>query len=355
MKKVWLIALSFSLTFILILSGCSTRASVVASEQSKKIEKYSNGEAFITPNELKSLKDKKDKDLVVIGVLDPKKALLAGNISGSPIEGSYTVWRSDYTGSGSKEAISQEVSGYRKSKGEIEELFSKAGVNEKSKIVIYSADNHHDGGRLYWQIKALGHKDVRYLDGGLNAWIGAEYPTGNGKKLSSEPKKTDYKAVSYNVNNIDVNINKLTEALDNPNDWVIIDTRTKDEFDGKKTGSSKGAFGTGRIKGTINIDWTSAVNKEDTTLKSIDEIKKIYGDKIKGKKVIAFCQSGVRSAFTYMTLTNVLGANEVYNYDGSWIEWSYIASDASKGKVNDTLRNKVLKFTEEWKDNKEEI
>jgi thiosulfate/3-mercaptopyruvate sulfurtransferase len=53
-----------------------------------------------------------------------------------------------------------------------------------------------------------------------------------------------------------------------------------------------------------------------------------------------------------MVLKNVLGAGEVYNFDGSWIEWSYVASEASKGKVDENLRSQVLQLTEEWTDNK---
>jgi thiosulfate/3-mercaptopyruvate sulfurtransferase len=151
---------------------------------------------------------------------------------------------------------------------------------------------------------------------------------------------------------MDVSIPTIIEAINNPKDWVVIDTRSKDEFDGQKTGSSRGAFGTGRVKGTIHIDWVSAINKEDTTLKSIVELKQIYEETIKDKNVIVFCQSGVRSAFTYAVLKNVLGAKNVYNYDGSWIEWSYVASEASKGKVDDNLRDQVINLTEEWSDNK---
>ena len=352
MKKAGLFVLSFVLIFSAVLTGCSKKVAVDNSAQGKKISKYSNQEAFTTPNQLKALIDAKDKDLVVIGVLDPTKALLPGNIAGTPIEGSYTVWRPDYSGAGSKESISTEVGGFRKSKEVVEELLSKAGATANSKIIVYAADAHHDAGRLYWQIKLLGHKDVRVLDGGLNAWIGAGYPTSNARNLADESKKTDYKAASYDVNKFDADINKVVEALNNPEEWVVIDTRSKDEYDGKNTKSSKGAYGTGRLKGTVHIEWSNALNKEDTTLKSLEEIKQIYGETIKGKKVIVFCQSGVRSAFSYSALTNILGAKDVYNYDGSWIEWSFAASEASKGKVEDTLKEKVLNLTEEWSDNK---
>lgn len=355
MKKLILIVLSLVMILSVSATGCSKKVTVDNSAQGKKISQYSNPNAFITPNQLKAMIDEKQKDLVIIGVLDPTKALIPGNIASTPIEGSYAVWRPDYSGKGSKESITEEVDGFRKSKEAMEELLSKAGATANSKIVVYAADAHHDAARLFWQIRALGHKDVRYLDGGLNAWVGAGYKTDKVKKLADEAKKSDYKAPGYNAAVLNADVQKVVDALNNPKEWVVIDTRSKDEYDGKKTGSSKGAFGTGRLKGTVHIEWTTAVVKDDTTLKSLDELKKIYGDTIKGKKVITLCQSGVRSAHTYMVLVDALGAKEIYNYDGSWIEWSYIASEVSKGKAKDDLRAKVLGLTELWSDSKEAI
>lgn len=37
------------------------------------------------------------------------------------------------------------------------------------------------------------------------------FPTSTSKKLDDESKKTDYKAASYNIESMDVNIKKLTE------------------------------------------------------------------------------------------------------------------------------------------------
>jgi hypothetical protein len=94
------------------------------------------------------------------------------------------------------------------------------------------------------------------------------------------------------------------------------------------------------------------VIEKETTFKNIEELKKIYGDTIKGKKVITLCQSGVRSAHSYFVLKELLGAKEVYNYDGSWIEWSYAASEASNGKVAKDIKDAVISLTEVWADNK---
>lgn len=335
-----------------VLAGCSKKVEIDESVQGKKTSEYSNPKAVISAEELKNMQDDNNKELVIIGILDSSKALIPGNLAGKPVQGSYTVWRPDYSGTGSKETLNEEVGGFRKSKEDMEELLSKAGATDKSTIVVYAADAHHDAARLYWQIKLLGHKDVRVLDGGANAWAAANYPTGEVKKLVDETKKTDYKAESYEVSKHDKTTQDVINALKNPNEWVVIDTRSTDEYDGKKTGSSKGAFGTGRIKGTVPIQWTEAVNEKETTFKSLEELKNIYGDTIKDKKVIVFCQSGVRSAHSSLVLKELLGAKEVYNYDGSWIEWSYAASEASNGKVSKEIKDSVLSLTEVWSDNK---
>ncbi|AMO58389.1 thiosulfate sulfurtransferase [Endozoicomonas montiporae] len=283
---------------------------VNATEQALKIAEYANADAFITPEALQQLMES-DEDVVVIGSLNPVR----GN---RPIQGSFTVWRSDYSASGD----AYPFGGMRTEQDEMEQLLSGFGATTESTVVVYAADAHHDAARLYWQVKMLGHEDVRYLDGGLNAWVGADLPTGNGNPTV---EATDYQAPNYSeaeLATFDMVVNATSDS-----DWVIIDTRGLGEHDGSQTLS--GAFGPGAIPASQFLEWTTALN-EDTTLKSADELKAIYGDLIEGKKVISYCQSGVRSAHTTMVLKEVLGAEEVYNYDGSWIEWSHAHYEAEQ-------------------------
>ena len=41
------------------------------------------------------------------------------------------------------------------------------------------------------------------------------------------------------------------------------------------------------------------------------------------RKIIVYCQSGVRSALVTFVLRELMGYPFVANYDGSWIEWSF--------------------------------
>jgi len=304
-----------------------------------------SGSAIISVGELKALVDKGDKNLVLFGVINPTAALVPLSTASRPIDGSWLVWRPDYTSGNTKEAIAPEVTGFRRSQAEMENLLSRAGVTPNSRIVVYGADAQSDSARFVWQLKMLGLTNVQYLDGGVNAWLAAGRPHGKGTRLDNQPVKTDFKAPNYNPAAFDAPFELVKKALAS-NEWVVIDTRSGDEFAGKQTPSSTGAFGTGRIAGAVHINWTSAVDGNTQRLKSVDELKKIYGDTIRGKKVIAYCQSGVRSAHTWLVLTQVLGATDVYNYNGSWIEWSFAASEASKDRFPG-----IVKLVEEWTDN----
>ncbi|GAA0176792.1 rhodanese-like domain-containing protein [Clostridium sediminicola] len=279
--------------------------------QGNKIQEYANPDSFITSLQLKGLMDK-EADVVVIGALNPKKG-------DSPIEGSFTMWRSDYSAA---EGV-YNFGGMSNTTEEMEAILSSYGATADSTIVVYAANSHHDAARLWWQIKSLGHKDVRYLDGGLNAWVGAEYPTGN---ANPEVEATSYKAPKPSTETL-ATFEDVANAIGT--DVVLIDTRTEDEETGSSTKS--GAFGPGKLEGATWINWTNAVN-EDTTLKSLAELKEIYGE-FEGKEIIPYCQSGVRSAHTLLVLTEVLGYENVKNYDGSWIEWSYEYYEAGNEKA----------------------
>ena len=84
----------------------------------------------------------------------------------------------------------------------------------------------------------------------------------------------------------------------------------------------EGAQRAGHIPGAKSIPWASAV-RDDGTFKSADELKQLYGDKdvTPDKHVTAYCRIGERSAHTWFVLRELLGYEDVRNYDGSWTEW----------------------------------
>jgi thiosulfate/3-mercaptopyruvate sulfurtransferase len=68
---------------------------------------------------------------------------------------------------------------------------------------------------------------------------------------------------------------------------------------------------------------TSPAVTENGTFKPADELRSLYTEKgvLTGEPVIAYCRIGERSAHTWFVLHELLGQDDVKNYDGSWTEW----------------------------------
>ena len=100
-----------------------------------------------------------------------------------------------------------------------------------------------------------------------------------------------------------------------------MDTRSEQEYKGEKLLS--GAGKKGRIPNSVWVEWHEDLN-EDNTFQTAAEIKAMYGRNgiTVDKKVITYCQSAVRSSHAVFTMTQLLGYENVKNYDGSWLEWS---------------------------------
>jgi len=113
------------------------------------------------------------------------------------------------------------------------------------------------------------------------------------------------------------------KSLISEKELVLVDTRTADEFSGKRIKS--GAKRAGRIPNSHHIDWMKAMDMKQQKFKSRNQLEEIYAQlgTSKDKTIVTYCHTGVRSAHTTFVLTQLLGYTNVKNYDGSWSEWSY--------------------------------
>jgi thiosulfate/3-mercaptopyruvate sulfurtransferase len=85
---------------------------------------------------------------------------------------------------------------------------------------------------------------------------------------------------------------------------------------------SEGATRGGHIPTAKSIPWAQAV-QDDGTFKSSGDLRELYGGKgiVPEVETIAYCRIGERSAHTWFVLRELLGYENVRNYDGSWTEW----------------------------------
>jgi len=117
----------------------------------------------------------------------------------------------------------------------------------------------------------------------------------------------------------------------------LVDVRSPQEYSGELIAMAgyeqEGAQRAGHIPGAASVPWAQAV-KEDGTFKSADELRELYSGKgvVDGNDIVAYCRIGERSAHTWFVLHELLGNDNVKNYDGSWTEWgNMVAVPVEKG------------------------
>jgi thiosulfate/3-mercaptopyruvate sulfurtransferase len=216
------------------------------------------------------------------------------------------------------------------SKEQFEELLSRKGIANDDTVVLYGGNNNWFAAYAYWYFKLYGHSDVKLIDGGRKKW-----------ELDSRPLSSDAverPATRYQAQDADTSIRAFRdEVVDAIGAKNLVDVRSPDEFAGKLVAPAhlpqEGAQRPGHIPTAVNVPWSKAAN-EDGTFKSDDELRALYADAglDTSKDTIAYCRIGERSSHTWFVLRELLGEQNVKNYDGSWTEYgSLVGVPIEKG------------------------
>ncbi|QXJ23943.1 sulfurtransferase [Actinomadura graeca] len=200
-----------------------------------------------------------------------------------------------------------------------EQLLSSKGIANDDLVILYGGNNNWFAAYAYWYFKLYGHDKVKLLDGGRKKW-----------ELDSRELVTDVPsrpATQYKAQDQDLTIRAFREeVVDAIGTKNLIDVRSPDEFSGKLLAPAhlpqEQAQRAGHVPTARSIPWSKAAN-DDGTFKSDDELREIYGEAgvDLGKPTIAYCRIGERSSHTWFALRELLGLQDVKNYDGSWTEY----------------------------------
>jgi len=205
-------------------------------------------------------------------------------------------------------------------------LFGSRGISNDHQIVLYGDRNNWFAAYTYWYLKYYGHHNVRLMNGPREKWIQEGRPTTR-ELPGLEP--TTFVAAPGN-DAIRAKRDEVLAVLNNGT--ALVDVRSPQEYSGELIAMAgyeqEGAQRGGHIPGAVSIPWAQAV-REDGTFKSAEELRELYhgkgigGD---GGEVIAYCRIGERSAHTWFVLHELLGEQQVRNYDGSWTEWGNLVN-----------------------------
>jgi thiosulfate/3-mercaptopyruvate sulfurtransferase len=211
------------------------------------------------------------------------------------------------------------------------ELFGSRGISDEHTVVLYGDRNNWFAAYTYWYLKYYGHDAVRLVNGPREKWLAEGRPTTT--ELPAHP------AATFTAKPGDASIRATRDdvlaALDAPT--RLVDVRSPQEFSGEVIAmpgyEQEGAQRGGHIPGAKSVPWAQAV-QEDGTFKPGDALAELYAAKgvTNGADIIAYCRIGERSAHTWFVLHELLGRDDVKNYDGSWTEWgSLVGVPVEKG------------------------
>jgi thiosulfate/3-mercaptopyruvate sulfurtransferase len=201
-------------------------------------------------------------------------------------------------------------------------LMGSRGISNDHTIVLYGDRNNWFAAYTYWYFHYYGHGDVKLINGPREKWIAegretsAEVPSYPAATFTARPGDDDIRAYRDEIS-----------AVVGGGGSNLVDVRSPQEFSGELIAMAgyeqEGAQRGGHIPGAASVPWAQAV-KEDGTFKSEEELRELYTSKgvlEEGVPVVSYCRIGERSAHTWFVLHELLGKEDVKNYDGSWTEW----------------------------------
>ena len=214
------------------------------------------------------------------------------------------------------------------SKAGFDALMSRIGVTPDTTVVFYGDKNNWWATYAFWVFQLFGHTNAKVMDGGRLKWerearpMTRELPSYTPSQYSA-PERNDREIRAFRDE-----VLKHYEA-----NKPLVDVRSPAEFSGEKLHMpeypQEGALRGGHIPGAQNVPWGRAVNPDDGTFKSSEELRAIYEGE-KGLKpdndIITYCRIGERSSHSWFVLKYLLGYDNVRNYDGSWTEWGNLVN-----------------------------
>ena len=200
-----------------------------------------------------------------------------------------------------------------------EKLLSAKGIGNDDTVVLYGGNNNWFAAYAYWEFKLYGHEQVKLLDGGRKKW------ELDGRELVKD--LPDRPATQYVAQDQDTSIRAFRdEVVASIGAKNLVDVRSPDEFSGKIKAPAhlpqEQSQRAGHVPTAINIPWSKAA-ADDGTFRSDEELAALYGGAglDDAKSTIAYCRIGERSSHTWFVLRELLGKQDVKNYDGSWAEY----------------------------------
>lgn len=188
------------------------------------------------------------------------------------------------------------------------------GVTDSSLIVLYPGkDWFTPTARIFLTLEWFGLGDrVRYMDGGMPAWIA------EGRPVTADTAKPAHGNVTPHLR-ADIVAAKdwVRSHLDDPK-VAVLDARNPEYYTGRDTGSGSRP---GHIPGARNLPFDTLVDTTGHFLRP-EALKALYAaaGMAEGKTAVSYCHIGQQASLVWL-MARTLGY-DAKMYDGSMHEWT---------------------------------
>lgn len=190
-------------------------------------------------------------------------------------------------------------------------LAQRLALTPETLVVAYDDEGGGWAGRLLWTLEVLGHRNWKYLDGGIHAWHD------DGLPLTEAPAE---RAATRSPPALELDLAQVAEGDDAEatvdGQGQIWDARSFEEYVGSRVNAARG----GHIPGARHLDWLDLMDR-NRALRLREDIVDVIRDAglDLNAPIITHCQSHHRSGLTWL-VGRLLGL-DIRAYHGSWSEW----------------------------------
>jgi thiosulfate/3-mercaptopyruvate sulfurtransferase len=188
----------------------------------------------------------------------------------------------------------------------LQETLRRIGVSEGKLVVAYDGATSQAASRLWWLLTDAGHGDVRVLNGGFTAWVGAGFAVETGPARSVPDGDFLVRAGQR----ARVSADEVATALELGR--PVVDVRAADRYAGQNEIVDPVA---GHIPGAISLPATDILEPDGRFVPAV-AIAERFAEL---PDPLLYCGSGVTAAQSLLALESAGLHGTIY--PGSWSEW----------------------------------
>ena len=198
----------------------------------------------------------------------------------------------------------------------------RLGISRHTFVVVYDDKGGTVAGRLWWLLRAFGHREVALLDGGLQAWVAAGFELSVDVPTPAPGNFEGHLDASCLVVRAEVEALVASGALKTggPAAPLLIDSRAGERYRGEMEPVDPRA---GHIPGAVNVPILSHLTggklQPPAVLRQRFEQAGVTGE----RQVIFYCGSGVNACLNLLAM-ELAGFSGGRIYAGSWSDWCAI-------------------------------